>query len=411
MPEHSGRILAPVCEALKKEAEPWSVTGLQRHPILNDSSAKPPPYQLVLLANGSHSVHSVAHGETFHPVIGPVAEAEALYVRQLGLVERLERHVAIRDLGRRPGRGGQRPDGLKGGTPVPSYSDRQLRSDIGTPPFALNTRPKLGYLEAYVGALEVVCQRGRPNPAIHPRPAGRPLGAAPGRFSLLPGNSERRGPAQASRHPVRCLFACDQPRDVDRASLRPHLSAPGSGTALRFAHLLPEHPLARNPLLAGFYVGKGHATGEKEETTVAASHLESSLTRSTAAGLCGRETRPAPNRSGNPPIARRLCAPPPGPRSSSTRSSDRKCRGPPAPHPSLSPRERVLAAPGTACCAGCHRPGAGKEQTASHRARRSRVQARTEGVSLALGDGRVRGRGCGAQGFDVPRSTFPIREG
>ena len=35
----------------------------------------------------------MAHGETFNPVIGPVAEAEALYVNQLRLRERLKSHV------------------------------------------------------------------------------------------------------------------------------------------------------------------------------------------------------------------------------------------------------------------------------------------------------------------------------
>ncbi|HXT41277.1 MAG TPA: hypothetical protein VN887_14805, partial [Candidatus Angelobacter sp.] len=49
-------------------------------------------YKLVRLANGVHSVHSLAHRETFHPVIGPVAEAEALYVKQLRLVERIRGH-------------------------------------------------------------------------------------------------------------------------------------------------------------------------------------------------------------------------------------------------------------------------------------------------------------------------------
>src|SRR6476660_10442 len=49
-------------------------------------------YKLVQLANGVHSVHSLAHRETFHPVIGPVAEAEALYVKQLRLVQRLQKH-------------------------------------------------------------------------------------------------------------------------------------------------------------------------------------------------------------------------------------------------------------------------------------------------------------------------------
>src|SRR2546425_6138948 len=52
-----------------------------------------PNYRLVKLASGVHSVHSVAHDETFHPVIGPVAEAEALYVRQLKLRDRLEKHA------------------------------------------------------------------------------------------------------------------------------------------------------------------------------------------------------------------------------------------------------------------------------------------------------------------------------
>src|SRR5215472_9556607 len=46
-------------------------------------------YKLVKLATGAHSIRSLAYEETFHPVIGPVAEGEALYVRQLGLVERV----------------------------------------------------------------------------------------------------------------------------------------------------------------------------------------------------------------------------------------------------------------------------------------------------------------------------------
>src|SRR3984885_2916318 len=50
-------------------------------------------YRIVKLASGVHSVHSLAERETFHPVIGPVAEAEALYVKQLRLPERLAAHT------------------------------------------------------------------------------------------------------------------------------------------------------------------------------------------------------------------------------------------------------------------------------------------------------------------------------
>ncbi|HET7625868.1 MAG TPA: MnmC family methyltransferase [Verrucomicrobiae bacterium] len=48
-----------------------------------------PGYKLVRLRNGAFSVRSLADDETFHPGIGPVAEAEALYVRQLRLPERI----------------------------------------------------------------------------------------------------------------------------------------------------------------------------------------------------------------------------------------------------------------------------------------------------------------------------------
>src|SRR5690242_21810226 len=51
-----------------------------------------PSYQLVRLNNGICSVRSLVDAETFHPVIGPVAEAEALYVNQLGLRDRLKNH-------------------------------------------------------------------------------------------------------------------------------------------------------------------------------------------------------------------------------------------------------------------------------------------------------------------------------
>ena len=49
-------------------------------------------YQLVRLNNGICSVRSLANDETFHPVIGPVAEAEALYVNQIRLRDRLKNH-------------------------------------------------------------------------------------------------------------------------------------------------------------------------------------------------------------------------------------------------------------------------------------------------------------------------------
>src|SRR5271170_7102727 len=50
-------------------------------------------YQLVRLANGTFSIHSLAEKETFHPVVGPVAEALALYINQLKLRQRMQGHT------------------------------------------------------------------------------------------------------------------------------------------------------------------------------------------------------------------------------------------------------------------------------------------------------------------------------
>jgi hypothetical protein len=57
-------------------------------PVLQDA-AVPTDYCLVYLRNGACSVRALAEAETFHPVIGPAMEAEALYPRQLRLPERV----------------------------------------------------------------------------------------------------------------------------------------------------------------------------------------------------------------------------------------------------------------------------------------------------------------------------------
>jgi queuine tRNA-ribosyltransferase len=50
-----------------------------------------PPFALVTTTSGATAVRDEATGEVMHPVIGPTAEAEALYARQSRLAERLDR--------------------------------------------------------------------------------------------------------------------------------------------------------------------------------------------------------------------------------------------------------------------------------------------------------------------------------
>src|SRR5688500_9882461 len=47
-------------------------------------------YRIVQLANGAYSLRSETYRETFHQVVGPVIEAQSLYVDQLELVKRVE---------------------------------------------------------------------------------------------------------------------------------------------------------------------------------------------------------------------------------------------------------------------------------------------------------------------------------
>jgi hypothetical protein len=60
---------------------------------MNAQSPSSADYCLVKLASGAVSVHSRLYEETMHPFSGPAAEAEALYVRQLGLRERTKHHA------------------------------------------------------------------------------------------------------------------------------------------------------------------------------------------------------------------------------------------------------------------------------------------------------------------------------
>ena len=46
-------------------------------------------YQLVQLRNGAQTLFSASYGEKMHPGLGPAAEADLLYVRQLQICERM----------------------------------------------------------------------------------------------------------------------------------------------------------------------------------------------------------------------------------------------------------------------------------------------------------------------------------
>lgn len=232
-------------------------------------------YKIVKLASGVHSVHSLAEGETFHPVIGPVAEAEALYVKQLRLPERLGGHkgeFVIWDVGL--------------GAAANVLTVLHATREIGTPlrivsfdhtleplQFALEHAATLGYFTGYEPIVENFLRDHQVTFADGNRQITWELflGDFP---SLI------RNPKSAFRNksPHCILFDAFSPAKNPAMWTQPLFAG-------LFRQLEPSRPCALptysrstmlrvSLLLAGFYVGVGHATGEKEETTIAANTLE-----------------------------------------------------------------------------------------------------------------------------------------
>lgn len=232
-------------------------------------------YKIVKLASGVHSVHSIAERETFHPVIGPVAEAEALYVKQLRLSERLASHTGefvVWDVGL--GAAANVLTVLRATRDIPCPL-RILSFDHTLEPlqFALQNANALGYFTGYETIVEKFVREQQ--------------------LTFTDGN----------RNVTWELFLGDFPSQIKNQNSKiknfpPHsilfdafspAKNPAMWTQPLFAELFslldPARPCALptysrstmlrvSLLLAGFYVGVGHATGEKEETTIAANTLD-----------------------------------------------------------------------------------------------------------------------------------------
>jgi tRNA U34 5-methylaminomethyl-2-thiouridine-forming methyltransferase MnmC len=240
-------------------------------------------YQLVPVSGGALSVRSVADSETFHPGIGPEAEAEALYVRQLRLPERVLRNnipfviwdvgfgaaanavVTIRALAART-------------ASLQSIKEVQLVSFDRTSAaarFALNHAPELGYFRDLENTANDLISTHRasvrlPGLEVHWR-------LVLGDFPLFVQTHGRS--VETTRDPPDAILF-----DPHSPAKNPEMWTVELFTDL-FRSLDPgrscvlatftRSTLARAAmLLGGFYVGAGHASGLKEETTMASNRVE-----------------------------------------------------------------------------------------------------------------------------------------
>lgn len=243
----------------------------------------PDAYQLVQLATGAWSVRSLGVAETFHPVIGPEAEAQALYVGQTNLRSRLEQfspdqEFVVWDIGL--GAAANILAVFRAGSHTPTRL-RALSFDKTLQParFALNHVESLRYLKGFESPLTRLIDSCSQLTAPSDVPSVRfTNGHQEILWSLIVDDFPSWLFRQTQFKPPHLILY-----DAFSPAKNPEMWTLSVFSRLRRALndqrpcLLPTYSrstlLRVTLLLAGFFVGRGEATGEKEETTIASNCL------------------------------------------------------------------------------------------------------------------------------------------
>ena len=245
-------------------------------PVLEQEQER--DFELVALFGGVQSLRSIRHGQTFHPVVGPMAEAGSVHLGGTRLVERAnawsgDGPFIIWDVGLGAAANATAAvaaleAGYAGCGDVHMLS---FDSTFGALDFALAHQVELGYPAAYAGSLKALRQNRQ---TVVPLAGGR---------------SELRWDFLLGDFPALLASAVDVPAphaiffDPYSTTANPRMWTVELFTLLS-GRLRPDRPCLMTTytrstavrvtlLLAGFYVGIGPATGEKNETTVAANSL------------------------------------------------------------------------------------------------------------------------------------------
>jgi hypothetical protein len=234
-------------------------------------------YQLVQLANGEKTLFSASYGEKMHPGLGPCAEAELLYVRQLNIRERLQKErgeFVVWDVGL----------GAAANAVAVLRATRDLAGELRLVSFdntseplefALKNSAALGYVAGYESAIAGL---------LRDRGVQFQNGECAVTWEFHLGDFPNLLKSQISNSKSEILA----PHAIFYDAFSPAKN-PAMWTLPVFENLFraldPERPCALTTysrstmirstlLLAGFFVGVGPATGLKEETTIATNSLE-----------------------------------------------------------------------------------------------------------------------------------------
>ena len=231
-------------------------------------------FELVALAGGIHSLRSRANGQTFHPVVGPVAEAETIHVGGTRLVARANalppgEAFVIWDVGL--GAAANALTAIRalstGSTRLGEIDLHSFDATFGPFDFALKNRLVLGYPCGYEPEMEALRRGGTvPVPLLNGGMARwwAHLGDFP---ALLASGGALPAPHAVFYDPYSPAVNADMWTLETFAALRTRLRAE---TPCLLTTYTRSTAVRVTLLLAGFFVGVGGATGEKDETTVAA---------------------------------------------------------------------------------------------------------------------------------------------
>lgn len=239
-------------------------------------------YSLVQVAHGAWTVRSELDGETFHPVIGPEAEANALYIGPMRLLERFTRlapteTMVLWDVGLGAAANAttvlRTLSSIHGSLHLVSFD-----KTLAPLEFALQHAADLGFPLGYEQALTSL---------LHQHHATFTTGVCRVRWDVHVGDFPtwvRSAPTLAAARangtppPHAVLYDAYSPRRNAEMWTLPHFASLRnllrSDMPCTLATYSRSTRLRVTLLLAGFYVGTGAATGEKEETTMAATKIE-----------------------------------------------------------------------------------------------------------------------------------------
>lgn len=223
-------------------------------------------FEIVRLKSGVNSLRLLANNETFHPGIGPIAEAKILHVAQHRFAQRVPTNetFVLWDVGLGAAANAiaalDEFKDLEGQIEIHSF-DRSL----GALEFALDHEDELDYIKAYRSAILELLARGE----CRPLPNVRWI-LHLGDFAETMQNAEVPSPHSIFYDPYSPRGNVDMWTLDHFASLKQRLDP--SRPCLMTNYTRSTY-VRVTWLLAGFAVGLGTAIGEKEETSLASSHI------------------------------------------------------------------------------------------------------------------------------------------